>query len=84
MQRAEVRMQRSKVAEKPHPHVPASRRFKLYSSPPFAPGHIVKDFLLDDVTPLQYNRRVVESGHEYNGFSLITATLRYKVNVTVE
>lgn len=38
-------------------------------------GPLVSDFLLGDSAPLDYCRGVLECGHEYNGFSLITGSL---------
>ena len=39
-------------------------------------GHLVLDFLLDRSTPLEYSQKVMEYGHQYNGYSLITGTLK--------
>ena len=38
-------------------------------------GLLVRDFLLGDSTPVSYTTSVMDQGHEYNGFNLITATL---------
>ena len=41
-------------------------------------GRLVSDFLCEDGSPLDYCTKVIKDGHSYNGFSLITADLRYK------
>ena len=39
------------------------------------PGPLVSNFLLGDSTPLDYCKGVLDCGHEYNGFGLITGSL---------
>ena len=39
-------------------------------------GLIVTDFLLDSRTPVEYCKKIMEDGSQYDGFSLITACLR--------
>jgi len=57
------------------PHGDVDYHINLTTHSHHPSGHLVLDFLLGDSTPLSYVSDVMDRGHEYNGFNLITATL---------